>query len=106
MQQNRRAHLRVDVESEVWLGMDGVFTRGTERLTNLSVGGAFIEIRGGYALRSILSLRFSLGPQFITSTVIVRNIVPGGGIGVEFIDISDENKDRIMTFITRQTANR
>ncbi len=101
--QNRRAVPRVGLVADVWLGEDGVFTRGRERLTNLSVGGAFIEATGGFAVGSVVSLRFSLGRDYITSTSIVRYVGPYRGIGVEFIDISPENKQRLASFIDART---
>ena len=97
--ENRRIHPRVSVEAEVWLGEDGVFTHCSERSTNLSVGGAFIEAETGYALGSVVSIRFLLGSHYVTSTTIVRNAPPGGGIGLEFIDVSRENKERLADFI-------
>src|SRR5436189_6045447 len=90
--QDRRAALRVNVRSEVWLGRDGVFTHGVERLTNLSTAGAFIETQGGHSVHSVLNMRFSLGSDLITSTVIVRYVLPHG-LGVEFLDVSQEDRD-------------
>jgi hypothetical protein len=31
---------RVSIHTEIWRGEDGIFTRGNERLADLSVGGA------------------------------------------------------------------
>ena len=33
----------VGIHPEVWWGEDGIFTRGNERLADLSVGGALIQ---------------------------------------------------------------
>jgi hypothetical protein len=93
--QERRAHPRASFYTEVWLGQDGVFTRTVEQLSNVSLGGAFIQAPQAYAVGSVLSLRFALGPNFITATVIVRNVRPGEGFGVEFLDLSPENSERL-----------
>jgi hypothetical protein len=95
----RRAYPRVAFDSEVWLGQDGLFTRTTERLSNVSVGGAFIETTQGFPAGAILGLRFALGSTFINSTIIVRNTYPGAGIGVQFLDMSGEDRDRLQAFI-------
>jgi hypothetical protein len=42
MQENR-VHRRVTIETKVWRGEDGLFSRGDERLADLSVGSAFME---------------------------------------------------------------
>jgi len=56
----KRKHVRISLETEIWLGQDGIFTRTTERLRDLSEGGAFIESREVFAVGSVLSLRFKL----------------------------------------------
>lgn len=56
----KRKHVRVSLETEIWLGQDGIFTRTTERLRDLSEGGAFIASREVFAVGSVLSLRFKL----------------------------------------------
>ena len=95
----RRKYFRIAFDSEVWLGQDGLFTRTTERLSNVSIGGAFIETGQGFPVGAIVGLRFALGPIFINSTVIVRNVAPSQGIGVEFLDISHEDRKRLQVFI-------
>jgi hypothetical protein len=101
----RRIYPRVAFDSEVWLGQDGFFTRTTERLSNVSIGGAFIETgQGGFPAGAIIGLRFALGSTFINSTVIVRNVYPGLGIGVQFLDISPEDRNRLQVFIEDRTG--
>ena len=103
----RRAHPRIDFDSEVWLGQDGLFTRTTERLSSVSIGGAFIETeQGGFPEGAILGLRFALGSIFINSTVIVKNVYPGQGIGVQFLDISLEDRNRLHVFIQDRVRGR
>lgn len=103
-QENRRQHTRLSLTTEVWLGQDGIFTRSNERLCDLSVGGAFIESHSIYSVGSIVSLRFMLAKEtnFITCTVIVRNTRGRQGLGVEFLDLSPEDRQRIKSFIEQQ----
>ena len=96
----RRIYQRVAFDSEVWLGQDGLFTRTTECISNVSVGGVFIKTGQGFPVGAIVGLRFALGRTLpINSTVIVRNVSPGEGIGVEFLDISPEDRHRLQLFI-------
>ena len=96
-----RRHPRISFSTEVWLGQDGIFTRGEERFSNVSVGGAFIELEHGYPIGSIVNLRFSLPIQshFITCAAIVRSAHPGQGIGIEFLDLSPEYQDKLQAFV-------
>lgn len=99
----RRKNPRCSLNTEIWIGQDGIFTRNNERLDNLSVGGAFVESEQSYAVGSVLSLRFKLpmSSHFITTLVIVRNVQPSKGFGVEFLDISPESRSQIQAFIEK-----
>jgi len=101
--QERRATARVNVRSQVWLGRDGVLAHAAERLTNLGRAGAFVETESRHSLHSVLNMRFSLGADadLVTSTVIVRYVRPSG-IGVEFLDLPEEDRERIAAFIARE----
>ena len=96
-----RIQKRVSIHTEVWRGEDGIFTRGNERLADLSVGGAFIQ-GAGTTTGNILNLRFRLSgtgtDDFITSTAIARHI-GDGGLGVEFLDLSPDNLERLAAFV-------
>ncbi len=103
MIQERRQHARVGLDTRVWLGQDGIFTQSDERLSDLSVGSAFIEYRDqSYSVGNILNLRVQLGTEFITATVMVRNTRAGEGIGVEFLDLSPEGRDLIAAYVAAQ----
>src|SRR5262249_52475979 len=97
--QDQRSHRRVNLDTELWLGQDGVFTRTMARLGDVSVGGARIVTAETYQVGSILSLRFRLGSNFVTVTSIVRNAKPAS-IGVEFLDLSSENREVLEAYIT------
>src|SRR2546427_10714980 len=77
----KRRHVRASLQTEVWLGQDGIFTHTSETLRDLSESGAFIEASQGFALGSIIYLRFRLpySGQLVSCSVIVRNIRQNGG---------------------------
>lgn len=99
----KRKYPRCSLNTEIWIGQDGIFTRMNERLDNLSVGGAFVESQQVYSVGSVLSLRFKLpaSSNFITSLAIVRNVQPSRGFGLEFLDISAENRSQIEAYIEK-----
>lgn len=102
----RRSHPRVSLDTEVWVGEDGVFTRTNERLGDISVGGAFLESPDFYAIGAIISLRFRLGSDYVTATALVRNARPGRGIGVQFLDLSPENAERLQSLVVGRVRSR
>ena len=97
----KRRHPRVSFDTEAWMGQDGIFVRVTSSFGNLSVSGAFLPIRDLYAIGSVMNLKFRLpnDPGCIMSTVVVRNNVAGHGVGMEFLDLSSQTKDRIQSFV-------
>jgi hypothetical protein len=104
MMKDGRRHPRVILATEIWLGQDGVFTRTDEQLCILSIAGAFIASRHSQAQESLLNLRFKLSQtgDFITCTGMVRAVYQGRGIGVEFVELSADDRERIRAFIAQQ----
>ncbi len=102
----QRHHPRLSYAREVWIGQDGIFSRTNERLANISVGGVFLQTAASYAKGAILNIRFKVGAEanFISSSAIVRNLRPGLGIGLEFLDLSPEAKQDLAAFITQELA--
>jgi hypothetical protein len=100
----RRKYPRVSIQSEIWLGQDGIFTRNPETLRDLSEGGAFIETVQRFSAGSILSLRFTLpgASRPISCAVAVRSLRGGAGLGVEFLDLSLEDRQQIREFVQSQ----
>ncbi len=97
----KRQHRRVNLDTEVWLGQDGIFTRKSRPFWNLSATGAFLHIRDLYSVGSVMNLKFRLldDHKYIMSTVVVRNSLAGHGVGMEFLDLSSHTKDRIRSFV-------
>lgn len=105
MLDNRRRRPRVALETDVWVGQDGVFGCTGDRLANISLGGAFIETRSAYRVGTILNLRFAVQSSQISATVIVRNVRVPMGMGVEFLDLSPEGRARLETYLSGDDAN-
>lgn len=98
-----RVHERASVKTEIWLGHDGIFTRTPGELRDLSEGGACVRVSQQFSVGSMLNLRFQL-PElgtFISGTVAVRNHRPDAGMGVQFVDLSEDDRRRIRGFINR-----
>ena len=100
--QERRKYPSATFYTEVWFGQDAVFTHAHAQLSNVSIGGAFIQTPQVYAVGAVFSLRFAFRSNFITATAIVRNARLGEGIGVEFLDLSPENSEQLGAFIGGQ----
>jgi hypothetical protein len=102
----QRRHPRIGYGKEVWIGQDGIFSRTNERVTDISVGGAFIETSQSFSKGTILSIRFKVGDatDFISCAAIVRNSRPAMGLGLEFLDLSPEARGQLETFLAQGLA--
>ena len=73
------------------------------RFIVLGEGGAFLELDDSFSTGRLLNLTFTL-PQTgdtIGCRVIVRSAVEGKGVGVEFLDISPQERERVSACVQR-----
>jgi hypothetical protein len=100
--QEMRRQPRVAYSEKIWIGQDGIFSQTGGQIRNISTSGAFIETTQSFSSGNVVNLRFSLGrPQdLISCSAIVRNVQPGQGFGVEFLDLSTESRSYIAMFVT------
>ena len=83
--------------SEVWEGPIGKAHPVGGVVTVLGAGGAFVEVSETYEVGSQIGLRFVLPGtrDEIACDCVVREFVPGQGIGVEFTRISPIDRERV-----------
>jgi len=97
--QHRRAELRAQVD---WDSDKNEYSGYTE---NISEGGVFIATPAPLALGEPLDLRVTLatGENLVIRTRVAWIRPPGedaaGGMGVQFVDLTDEVRDRIRGFV-------
>ena len=83
--------------SEIWQGQIGLSTPVGGVVTVLSAGGKFVEVSEGFTLGSHVGIRFTLPgtKEEIVCGGIVRDNVPGRGIGVEFTQLANIDRERL-----------
>jgi c-di-GMP-binding flagellar brake protein YcgR len=99
-----RRYPRTQVDMEVWLGQHGMFTRTPRLLRDLSEEGAFVETDERFALGSIVNVCFTIPAtgRLIATTAAVRHQRVGRGVGLEFLDISPEDRRELRSFVEEQ----
>jgi c-di-GMP-binding flagellar brake protein YcgR len=98
MEENRkfpRAPLAVQVQQS------GGVSIGFSR--DISPGGMFIETAEKFDTNSALGLRFHVDDsgQIVIATAEIRYVVPKLGMGLEFSEISPEDRDRIQAYVNK-----
>jgi hypothetical protein len=101
MSQERRNAKRVTYFAEAELeGVD--VSRLSVRLADLSVTGAFIDVRNVFPVGTTANLRFTVLGRTVSVLAEVRYSMPSFGMGVRFLDLKPEDQDLIEAFIGQQ----
>jgi hypothetical protein len=73
------------------------------RVSNISLGGAFLEPGHGLAVGDHIRVDIRAGLRHILSTAVVRNVTASGG-GVEFLHMPGESRERLRRLVQRLLA--
>jgi hypothetical protein len=96
----RRRAGRVALIRDIEYAGEGNRTR--RRLTDLGPNGVYIDTTGPLPMGSEIDLRFTLPDDHVVSaTGVVRYHQPGVGMGIEFVEISEDDRDRIKRWVDR-----
>ena len=102
--ENRREP-RVSLSSEVDCEVDSGHVRW--RFADLSAGGMFIDVYDPLPPGTRFGLRFQLEPPPISARAQVHYVQPRIGMGVEFVDLAQDDRQRIREIVERlYTAGR
>lgn len=107
VERRREGHQRAGIQIKVNLASLGPYY--LSKLTNISAGGAFIQHPNPEPVGTLIDLTFQLPNDeniIETKAKVVWKYMQGGkalpngtGMGIEFIEISQEDKDRIHGYI-------
>ncbi len=104
MSPGHRQYPRATYYSEAELeGLD--VSRVPCRLSELGAGGAFVEARTNLPVGARAAIRFQLGDAAIVAQVEVRYAFEGIGMGLQFTQVSDADRQAIAQFV-EQAAGR
>ncbi|HEY5648107.1 MAG TPA: PilZ domain-containing protein [Nitrospiria bacterium] len=94
----RRKHRRVTILQEVYFG-----EKKKRRLNDISEEGMFITTPEAFMKGSILDLSFRLfnDEKPIAVKGEVRYIEEGEGMGIRFVDLKPEDRERIRNFVKK-----
>ena len=76
------------------------------QLTDLSLGGCYLEISSPFPVSSSLTLSMRAGSVEVRAQGIVRVMHPDKGMGVEFTQATPEHRDAVEKFLGVLSENR
>jgi diguanylate cyclase (GGDEF)-like protein/putative nucleotidyltransferase with HDIG domain len=104
---DRRSHprmkCRVTIEMQTAAGATPLFAN----LTDVSLGGCFVETSTILAPGSKIKLGFSMDDPTLSAEGVVARLDPGSGVAVQFREMNREGRERmfkILEFVQKTTA--
>jgi hypothetical protein len=90
----KRRYLRISLPKGMRVAWHGSDLQLFSRVTTLGMGGLFLSVPDPPQVGTKLRLSFEVPGGNVHAEAIVRNIVPGEGMGVEFTRLG--LKDRVL----------
>jgi Tfp pilus assembly protein PilZ len=96
-----RRYQRIATPKGVWVAWQDGKQQNVSRVRDLNLGGLFVATATPLALGSTVNLLMSVPEGEIRSRAVVRNVIPGEGMGVQFTEISPEDAGRVERLVAR-----
>jgi len=98
---SNRRYPRIPTPKGIWVSWQHNGLQNVSRVRDLNIGGLFIDTDTPAPVGTTLSLLFSVPEGEIRSSAVVKNIIPGEGMGVQFVAMTQENAVRLQTLFSR-----
>jgi diguanylate cyclase (GGDEF)-like protein len=103
----RRVHPRLKCRVTIEMTTDATATPVFANLTDISMGGCYIETTSILSPGSQIKLGFSMDDGTMATEGVVARLDPGAGVAVQFREMNREGRDRmfkILEFVQKTTA--
>ena len=98
---SRRLISRVESSNNVWVYWECNGDRDLSRVKDMSVGGLFIETPRIKRLGAKANLHFLVQEGQIRANAVVRHVKPGGGMGLKFNAVSEQDRPNLAALMRR-----
>jgi hypothetical protein len=99
-----RRYERIGLRRGPLVAWQGPAGRAISRLATLGLGGVFIEAAKPAAIGEGIKTVFRVAGGEVTARALVRNSLPGKGMGVEFITMKPEDRARLDRLLRKLLA--
>jgi hypothetical protein len=99
VQTKTRKHPRCKLPGGIFVAWQAGGRREVSRLTTVGLGGLFIQTTSPVAVGANLRLIFDAPGGEIRARAIVRNTLPGEGMGIQFVELRPECRARLSELI-------
>jgi len=96
---DRRAHPRLKCRVTIELQTDEGTAPAFANLTDISMGGCYLETSAILAPGSSIKLVFSMEDGTLTNEGVVLRLDPGSGVAVQFREVNREGRERMIKIL-------
>jgi len=96
-----RRHERISLPKGMSVAWYGAGQQQVSRVKTLSIGGVFLCGSITLPVGSDLTVAFEVPGGMVLAEAVVRNTVPGEGMGVEFTKMNPQSRDLLERLLTR-----
>ncbi len=100
----RRKHPRHKAPKGLFVGWKSVSQRMVSRAETIGMGGLFLHTPNPPSQGSIIELLFDLKAGEVRARAVVRNHMPGRGMGVQFVQMQAADRARLNQFLSAYSA--
>jgi hypothetical protein len=105
-QDPRRKYPRIELAKGISVGWRGGGKQGVSRFNSLSMGGMFIVTPEPADSGSVLALIFDVPGGEVRARGVVKRVLPGLGMGVQFVNMSYEDRGRLNKLLSKLLEER
>lgn len=102
----KRRSPRYKCESSVELREDGCEVRTWASFTDVSLHGCYVEAQATYPVGSVLHMKMEVNGVRVESQGNVRVSYPYLGMGIAFVDMTEENRTRLKDMLASVSRSR
>jgi hypothetical protein len=96
-----RRYPRVGLRRGMYVAWQGVGERVVSRIATVGLGGLFVKVSNPPPVGDVIRLYFEIPGGEIRARAVIRNSVPGDGMGIQFTSMEPEARGR-LTLLLRE----
>jgi hypothetical protein len=100
-QEIKRRYARVALPKGMLVAWQCIDGRGMSRVITLGLGGLFVSTSDPAPVGTLVKLLFDVPGGEVRARAIVKNIKPGEGMAVAFIDMGCEDRARLNQLLKK-----
>jgi PilZ domain len=98
---SRRLTSRVEAPADVWVYWQCNGREDVSRVRDMSLGGLFLETDKPRVPGIQAKLHFLVQEGQIRADTVVRHALPGIGVGLKFLAVSEQDRPQLAALMTR-----